>query len=54
DDGTVAVKMLWGTNLRRLCTAGMVVKGATGLSPTHRNLLAQRSSVFRQKYEEKD
>ncbi|KAG0054736.1 wD repeat domain [Linnemannia elongata] len=44
DDGTVAVKMLWGTNLRRLCTAGVVLEGATGLSPTHHMLLTQRSS----------
>ncbi|KAF9272027.1 WD repeat-containing protein 25, partial [Linnemannia elongata] len=47
DNGTVTVRMLWGTNLRRLCTAGAVFEGATGLSPIHQNLLAQRSSFDR-------
>ncbi|KAK3811514.1 MAG: WD40-repeat-containing domain protein [Linnemannia elongata] len=42
DDGAVAVKMLWGTNLRRLCTAGVVLEGVTGLSPTHQRLISQR------------
>ncbi|KAG0051841.1 WD repeat-containing protein 90, partial [Linnemannia elongata] len=47
DNGTVAVRMLWGTNLGRLCTAGAVIEGATGLSPIHQNLLAQRCSFDR-------
>ncbi|KAG0061702.1 hypothetical protein BGZ89_011240, partial [Linnemannia elongata] len=47
DEGTVAVKMLWGTNLRRLCTAGVVLKCATGLSPIHQALLAQRRGFNR-------
>ncbi|KAG9063574.1 hypothetical protein KI688_004459 [Linnemannia hyalina] len=42
DDGAVAVKMLWGTNLRRLCTAGTVLEGVTGLSSTHQKLISQR------------
>ncbi|KAG9070354.1 hypothetical protein KI688_009691 [Linnemannia hyalina] len=42
NDGAVVVKMLWGTNLRRLCCAGVVLKGATGLSPIYRKLLAER------------
>ncbi|KAK3815578.1 MAG: WD40-repeat-containing domain protein [Linnemannia elongata] len=44
DEGTVAVKMLWGTNLMKLCTAGVVLDGATDLSPIHQTLLAQRSA----------
>ncbi|KAF9322474.1 hypothetical protein BGZ91_004307, partial [Linnemannia elongata] len=44
EDGTMAVKMLWGTNLRRLCSACAVLEGATGLSPIHQTLLAQRSN----------
>ncbi|KAG9070327.1 hypothetical protein KI688_009664 [Linnemannia hyalina] len=44
DDGTVAVKMLWGTNLRILYSAGVVLEGATGLSPIYETLLAQRSA----------
>ncbi|KAG9070334.1 hypothetical protein KI688_009671 [Linnemannia hyalina] len=47
DDGVVVVKMLWGTNLRRLCCEGVVLKGATGLSPIYRKLLAQRSAFDR-------
>ncbi|KAF9285242.1 U3 snoRNP protein, partial [Linnemannia elongata] len=42
DDEPVAVKMLWGTNLRRLCSAGVVLEGTTGLDPMHQRLLAQR------------
>ncbi|KAK5822969.1 hypothetical protein F5H01DRAFT_336981 [Linnemannia elongata] len=34
--------MLWGTNLRRLCSAGVVLEGTTGLDPIHQRLLAQR------------
>lgn len=41
EDGSISVKMLWGTNLRRLCGAGVVLGGATSLSPIHQNLLAQ-------------
>ncbi|KAG9070331.1 hypothetical protein KI688_009668 [Linnemannia hyalina] len=44
DDGTMSVKMLWGTNLRTLCTAGVVLEGATGLSPSHQELISQRSA----------
>ncbi|KAG9070336.1 hypothetical protein KI688_009673 [Linnemannia hyalina] len=46
-DRAVVVKMLWGTNLRRLCCEGVVLKGATGLSPIYRKLLAQRSAFDR-------
>ncbi|KAG0058415.1 hypothetical protein BGZ89_001303, partial [Linnemannia elongata] len=45
DNRAVAVKMLWGTNLKTLYTADMVLDGAPGLSPTHQDLLAQRSSL---------
>ncbi|KAK3818033.1 MAG: WD40-repeat-containing domain protein [Linnemannia elongata] len=45
DDDTAAVKMLWGTNLRRLCSAGVILEDATGLSPIHQTLLAQRSTI---------
>ncbi|KAF9536352.1 hypothetical protein EC957_011280, partial [Mortierella hygrophila] len=41
DDGTVAVTMRWGTNLRRLCIAGVVLEGVTNLSPTHQKLISQ-------------
>ncbi|KAG9072005.1 hypothetical protein KI688_006224 [Linnemannia hyalina] len=44
DNGTMVVKMLWGTNLKRLCTPGVVLDEAIGLSPIHRKLLAQRIS----------
>ncbi|KAF9275014.1 hypothetical protein BGZ88_002625 [Linnemannia elongata] len=47
DDGIVAVEMLWGTNLRRLCSAGVVLKGTTGLTPIHRKLLAQRRAFYK-------
>ncbi|KAF9538202.1 hypothetical protein EC957_007098 [Mortierella hygrophila] len=47
DDGAFVVKMLRGTNLRRLCCAGVVLKGATGLSPIYRELLAQRRAFDR-------
>ncbi|KAG0060345.1 hypothetical protein BGZ90_004062 [Linnemannia elongata] len=47
EEGTVAVKMLWGTNLRRLCSAGVVLKRTTGLNPIHRKLLAQRRAFYR-------
>lgn len=39
--GTVAVKMIWGTNLRWLCTLDVVIEGVTGLSPIHQTLLEQ-------------
>ena len=42
NDGAVAVKMLWGTNLRRLCTADVDLEGVTGLSPTYQKLISQR------------
>ncbi|KAF9544039.1 WD_REPEATS_REGION domain-containing protein [Mortierella hygrophila] len=42
DDGAVAVTMRWGTNLRKLCTADVVLEGVTGLSPTHQELISQR------------
>ncbi|KAK3818069.1 MAG: WD40-repeat-containing domain protein [Linnemannia elongata] len=44
DDGTVAVKMAWGTNIKALCTTDVVLEGATGLSSIHRKLLAQRGA----------
>ncbi|KAF9544040.1 hypothetical protein EC957_012425 [Mortierella hygrophila] len=44
DDGTVAVKMLWGTNLRKLCTADVALEGVTGLSSFHQELISQRSA----------
>ncbi|KAG0068020.1 hypothetical protein BGZ89_005340 [Linnemannia elongata] len=47
DDEPVTVKMLWGTNLRRLCSAGVVLEGTTGLDPIHRRLLAQRSAFIK-------
>ncbi|KAF9537977.1 hypothetical protein EC957_007401, partial [Mortierella hygrophila] len=47
NDRAVVVKMLWGTNLRRLCCAGVVLKGATGLRPIYRKLLAQRRAFDR-------
>ncbi|KAG0057655.1 WD repeat-containing protein 90, partial [Linnemannia elongata] len=45
DERILAVKMLWGTNIRTLCTADVVLKGATGLSPIHRKLLVQRGAI---------
>ncbi|KAG9070351.1 hypothetical protein KI688_009688 [Linnemannia hyalina] len=42
NDGTVTVKMLWGTNLRKLCTADVVLEGVTSLSPSHQELISQR------------
>lgn len=47
DDETLSVKMLWGTSLRRLCTIGVVLEGATGLSSIHQKLLEQRSALDR-------
>jgi WD40 repeat protein len=47
DDGGVAVKMLWGSNIRILCTTSVVLEGATGLSPTHQKLLDQREAFDR-------
>lgn len=45
NDGAVAVKMLWGTNIRTLCTVDAVLEGATGLSPIHQKLLVQRGAL---------
>ncbi|KAF9280000.1 hypothetical protein BGZ88_012428, partial [Linnemannia elongata] len=44
-DGTVAAQMLWGTNIRTLCTADVVLEGATGLSLIHRKLLVQGGAI---------
>ncbi|KAG9070370.1 Minichromosome maintenance domain-containing protein 2 [Linnemannia hyalina] len=41
-DGTAVVRMFWGTNLRILCTAGVVLEGATSLSPSQYKLISQR------------
>ncbi|KAG0294754.1 hypothetical protein BGZ96_000508 [Linnemannia gamsii] len=47
DDGgdRVLVKLLWGSNLRMLCTSDLVFKDAIGLSPTDQRLLVQRGAV---------
>jgi WD40 repeat protein len=45
DGGKVVVRMQWGSNLRMLCAEGLVLKDATGLIPTHQNLLVQRGAV---------
>ncbi|KAF9275323.1 hypothetical protein BGZ88_002402 [Linnemannia elongata] len=37
--------MLWGTNIRTLATANVVLEGATGLSPIHRKLLVQGGAI---------
>ncbi|KAF9136677.1 hypothetical protein BGX30_010961 [Mortierella sp. GBA39] len=50
DDGTVAVKMLWGTNFMRLCATDVVLEGATGLSPIQCKLLVQRGDFNRRLY----
>ncbi|KAF8928988.1 hypothetical protein BGZ47_001328 [Haplosporangium gracile] len=44
-DEDVVYGLLWGTNTRMLCTEGLVLKNATGLSPIHRKLLVQRGAV---------
>ncbi|KAG0070058.1 hypothetical protein BGZ90_012773, partial [Linnemannia elongata] len=54
DDGEVAVKMLWGTNLGRLCTAGIVLEGATGLSLAHQKLISQRRAFDYGSYSQDD
>jgi WD40 repeat protein len=45
DGGKVVVRIQWGSNLRVLCAEGLVLKDATGLIPTHQNLLVQRGAV---------
>ncbi|KAG9063950.1 hypothetical protein KI688_004064 [Linnemannia hyalina] len=45
DGEGVVVKLLWGTNLAVLNAEGLVLKGATGLSPMHRKLLVQRGAI---------
>ncbi|KAG0069263.1 hypothetical protein BGZ90_000260, partial [Linnemannia elongata] len=45
NDGAFAVNMLWGTNIKTLCTADAVLEGATGLSPIHRKLFVQRGAI---------
>lgn len=45
NDSTVAVQMLWGTNIRTLCTADVVLEGVTGLSMIHRKLLVQGGAI---------
>lgn len=47
DDGIVAAKMLWGTNLRRLCTECISLERATGLSSIYQTLLVQRRAFSR-------
>jgi WD40 repeat protein len=43
--GKVVVRMRWGPNDRMLYVEGLVFKDATGLIPTHQNLLVQRGAV---------
>ncbi|KAG0274928.1 hypothetical protein BGZ96_004013 [Linnemannia gamsii] len=44
-DGNVAAKMLWGSNLGILHTAGLVFENATGLSPVNQKLLDQHNVI---------
>jgi WD40 repeat protein len=43
--GSVVVRMLWGTNLRMLCVAGLTFKDTTGLRPIYQKLLLQRGAI---------
>ncbi|KAF9312085.1 Target of rapamycin complex subunit lst8, partial [Linnemannia elongata] len=45
DEDTVAVKLVWGSNLRILCAEGLAFKDAVGLDPIHSKLLGQRGVV---------
>ncbi|KAF9118002.1 hypothetical protein BGW39_001594, partial [Mortierella sp. 14UC] len=43
DGGNVSVHMLWGNDIRILCTSDLTFKGAIGLSPINHKLLVQRT-----------
>jgi WD40 repeat protein len=44
-DGVV-YGLLWGTNTGMLCTEGLVLNDAAGLSPIHQKLLVQRGAAY--------
>lgn len=44
-EDTVAVKLVWGSNLRILYAEGLAFKDAVGLDPVHSKLLGQRGVV---------
>lgn len=43
--GDVSVRMLWGSQIGRLCAVGLTFKGAVGLSLLSHKLLVQRGAV---------
>ncbi|KAF9903868.1 hypothetical protein EC991_003245 [Linnemannia zychae] len=45
DGSNLAVRMMWGSNLRLLCAEGLVFDAAVGLDSVHRTLLGQRCVV---------
>lgn len=45
NSGSVVAKLIWGTNLSRLCTDGLVFKDAIGLSPIYQKVLVQRGAI---------
>ncbi|KAG0279619.1 hypothetical protein BGZ96_001894 [Linnemannia gamsii] len=44
DGGVEDARMVWGTDVGQLCTSGLMLKGAIGLSPINRQLLLQRGA----------
>ncbi|KAG0282764.1 hypothetical protein BGZ97_008860, partial [Linnemannia gamsii] len=44
-EGHVIVRMVWGSNLGRLCVEGLRFDGAASLDPVHEKLLLQRGAI---------